>query len=82
MNPALLWQVCFEEDPWFPLDMLEQLINRAIGRFEDLRDDPLPARSSVSVDRFSAVGFVTGVAVTAMGGLIAAGVAYWLGWVG
>ncbi|CAB4572656.1 MAG: hypothetical protein F2534_12830 [Actinobacteria bacterium] len=88
VNPALVWHQILEQDTWFPPSMLDQMTNRAIGRLQDLRDDPpaharrgvfipFPTFRSLSKAGKWAATIVTGLIVTVLG----AGIAHWLGWV-
>lgn len=82
VDPASLWQVCFEPNSWYPLEDLQREINRAIGGLEDRRDDPPSRNQGVSLEGFSIGGWFGALLYTVVGGLIVLGIGYWLGWVG
>jgi hypothetical protein len=89
VNPALLWQITLQRDSWYPPAVLNQLINRAIGRLEDLRDDPLPdsnragGRSGLGWSSLSKAGkWLAGVITGIVIAVAAGGILFLLGWLG
>ncbi|MEX2622396.1 MAG: hypothetical protein WD651_01565 [Acidimicrobiia bacterium] len=81
IDPATHWATVLSDDPMFGPDMLDTMTNRAIGAYQDAVKDPL-MKGSVSVEGFSLPAWFGALAYTVLGGLIVAGVAFWLGWVG
>lgn len=81
INPATNWETVLSDDPMFGMDMLDTVTNQAVGAYEDAVEDP-PSTGRVSVEGFSLPAWLGALAYTALGGVIAMGLAYWLGWVG
>lgn len=81
INPATTWETILSDDPMYEPHLLDTMTNQAIGAYQNLVEDP-PKRQRVSVEGFSLPGWFGALAYTALGGLIAMGLAYWFGWVG
>lgn len=88
VNPALAWHEILEQDSWYPASMLDQMTNRAIGRLQDLRDDPpSEARRGVFIPfpswgSLSKAGrWVAGAVGAILIAVAAGGILFWLGWV-
>lgn len=81
IDPATQWATILSDDPMFGPDLLDTMTNQAIGAYDDAVKDPDKSRN-VSVEGFSIPAWLGALAYTALGGLIAMGLAFWFGWVG
>ena len=81
VNPASHWATLLSDDPMFGPDLLDTMTNQAVGAYENAVEDP-PQRDRLTIEGFSLPGWLGALAITVIGGLIVAGLAYWLGWVG
>lgn len=81
IDPATHWATVLSDDPMFGPDMLDTMTNRAVGAYQDAVEDPR-RRGGVNVEGFSLPAWLGALSYTVLGGLIVAGVAFWLGWVG
>lgn len=81
INPATNWATILGPDPSFSPADLGSCTNIALGSLEDQTQNPPKRQRTRDPSLGSMSTPIRAIIVTVIGGLIVAGIAYWLGWV-